>query len=433
VAENLPYYCSASASDESQVNNWDLTLTLALTYTTTDNKETPMKIIVAAVAVFAFLLSFPAMSKAQDLKSLVGKVPKASIATKYLWHIATNCDAKGICKTRTDSQKANRLRKKALENCDFGYPVELNPTGNSMCKGVINSTPREFNPPKLRPPGTPRGSPSLNPCDTFVCANGGTCKTEEGKPRCHCAPGFSGEKCENTSCRPTSVCPDDTHVSKPEDCLGRPLPGPIIYVCADGRPTRSLDDCVVKATGLWWRILLFLFGIIIVTGTLACFGIMWNRYRDRWIDEMALTAQLRQEVEKKDNVSLELQKKLEAMPTVSATPLPVPPSESQPTPVPSPPPEPPQPTPPPPIDEPAETPSTAGTLIGFGGTGSDQQPEPSPTTGAAPPKGGTMFHAGGASELPPPKVEQPTAEPGSAEPPTVDKPTPPADKPGDDK
>ncbi len=39
--------------------------------------------------------------------------------------------------------------------------------------------------------------PTSDPCKDLVCANGGTCKIDNGQAKCECLPGWSGPKCED--------------------------------------------------------------------------------------------------------------------------------------------------------------------------------------------------------------------------------------------
>jgi len=383
----------------------------------------------AFATVVVLLASVCANAQPQKARhaALAARFTAAPDAKKFI-ESAWQCP-KGVCPTHALAKELKQLRVKALDQCAKTWP--LDPDKGNRCKKAVELMPKNF---------------TFKGVSTHISVAGAS---QRAGP-------------ETETREKIYVCPDDTQVSKPEDCLVTPLKA-VLYVCQDGRETASLNDCVVKATNLWWRILLFLLSVIIAAGVLSCFGILMNRYRNKWIDEMALTAQLRQEVEKKGSISMELQKKLETMPTVSTTPLPAPPTGSQPTPTP---------LPAPPADAPAETPKKEGTLLGIGGPESPQladsltapaketTPEadvskgtilgigpatpatelpgepPVLYTGDLPAKGQTHFHAGEApppespADAPMPETDMPKGTILGMKAPTVP-PTTPAEKPGD--
>ena len=176
----------------------------------------------AAILMAATLISSTAYAQ---FGGLAGKVPKASVAKKYLEHIAAHCnkvrDGVGVCATQAQADKANSLRGKAAENCDFGYPSELDSSANSMCKGVINRTPPRFiadsDPP---PPPPPK-------CDGVKCPQGQKCDPKTGE----CKPGTPPPpppKCQGVKCPPGSKCDPKDGVckggDKPDPCKDATCP-----------------------------------------------------------------------------------------------------------------------------------------------------------------------------------------------------------------
>ena len=322
------------------------------------------------------------------------KARHAALAAKYAevpevkryFDKAWQCP-KGNCPTIALAKELKKLRMSAMYHCQVTWQK-----GNQkgvLCKKDIESTPATFRSTESR---GARHGPSTNGSDK---------PASEVKQTIY-------------------ICPDDTQVPKPEHCLVTPLKA-TVYVCQDGKVTGSPDDCVVQTTKKWWILAI----IIIITGLCLFLGLVgWVYYRNKWvychnklIDETAKVAQLRQEVEKKGSISLELQKKLEAMPTVSTTPLPAPPPDEYVE------------TPStagtlvgvvrspeaPPADEPAEAPKKEGTLLGIGSTvTASEQAEPISADASAkadaevPKKGGTVFGVGGSPE--PPEAEPTVAK-----------------------
>ena len=193
----------------------------------------------AAILMAATLISSTAYAQ---FGGLAGKVPKASVAKKYLEHIAAHCnkvrDGVGVCATQAQADKANSLRGKAAENCDFGYPAELNATANTKCKSVIGRTPPRFI------AGTP---PSVTPPTKVVTPSKVTPPTKvTPRPPQKAAP-------------PASPTPPEPPASQPAPPASMPappasMPAPVAHVC----PPCPACPSFWKMVRCWWGLFVFL-------------------------------------------------------------------------------------------------------------------------------------------------------------------------------
>jgi hypothetical protein len=220
---------------------------------------------------------------------------QANVVQKYI-DLTSKCP-NGICKTKRDSLTLNRLRPKALRQCQTAWALDDAPKG-ARCRKAVEATPSAFT---FRSAGATenrvktksRDSPVIRPCDGFLCTNG-ICREEEGKPKCFCAPGFSGEKCEKACVQ--YICKDGvTMVDVPSKCPPYPLAIPVSFVCAsDGKEVKDPKDCVQGDKRSWWLLALALYAFLVTIG--------WLRRRKKHRQAMASLEELKDKLEKKGTI-----------------------------------------------------------------------------------------------------------------------------------
>jgi hypothetical protein len=250
------------------------------------HKETAMsKSLIAAALAAIFILS-GSNAYAQDFSGLAGKVLKASVAKEFLKHIAANCnrvrDGVGICSTQAQADKATRDRAKADDNCDFGYPKELDAAANDMCKGVINSTPKRYI-AEVQAPAPTGPSPVVTapkPAKARIL-NIWKCLKAKHKTNKMCDPdtGKYVDACTPSPCGEGNVCKSHLEGNVPvavcycngiakafgEKCADKCAPPPPPPLCPECRPSPPCPTCPTFKAVLvcwWWVWLLILIALI---------------------------------------------------------------------------------------------------------------------------------------------------------------------------